>query len=61
MATITRPGMRVSVAQGGLVSPAFLSLYINDMPVPFRHVGLALYADETAIIATSCKPALLVS
>jgi hypothetical protein len=31
------------------------------MPVPSRHVKLALYKDDTAIIATSRKPALLVS
>ena len=31
------------------------------MPVPSHHVELALYADDTAVIATSRKPALLVS
>jgi hypothetical protein len=31
------------------------------MPVPSRHVDLALYADGMAIIATSHSPALLVS
>jgi len=31
------------------------------MPPPSHHVELALYADDTAIIATSCKPTLLVS
>jgi hypothetical protein len=31
------------------------------MPVPSRHVELALYADDTATIATSCKPALLIT
>jgi hypothetical protein len=31
------------------------------MPVPSRHVELALYADNTAVIATSRKAALLVS
>ena len=31
------------------------------MPVPFRHVQLALYADDTAVMATSRKPELLVS
>ena len=37
------------------------SLYVNEMPVPSRHVDLALYADDTAIIATSSSPPLLVS
>ena len=31
------------------------------MPSPSHHVQLALYADDTAIIATSRKPTLLVS
>ena len=53
--------MRTGVAQGGLISPVFFSLYVNDKPVPSRHVELALYAEHTAIIATSRTPALLVS
>jgi hypothetical protein len=52
--------MRAGVAQGGLISPVLFSLYVNDMPVPYHHVQLALYADVTAVIATSRKPALLV-
>ena len=31
------------------------------MPPPTHHVELSLYADDTAIIATSRKPTLLVS
>ena len=53
--------MWAGIAQGGLVSPVLFSLYVHDMPVPSRHVELALYADDTANIATSRKPALLVS
>jgi hypothetical protein len=60
-ATYSRRGMQAGVAQGGLFSPVRFSLYVNDMPVPSRHVELALYADDTAVIATSRKPALLVS
>jgi hypothetical protein len=56
----TRRTMRVGVAQGGLVSPVLFSLYVNDMLTPSRHVELALYADDTALIATSCSPLLLV-
>ena len=37
------------------------SLYVSDMPVLYRHVQLALYADATVNIVKSCKPALLVS
>jgi hypothetical protein len=60
-ATSTRRGMRAGVEQGRLVSPVLFSQYVNDMPVPSRHVELALYTDDTAIIATSRKPVLLVS
>lgn len=41
--------------------PILFSLYVNDMPGPSQHVELALYADDTAIIATSRQPVLLVS
>jgi hypothetical protein len=51
--------MRAGVAQGGIISPVLFSLYVNDMPSPSRHVELALYADDTAVIATSLQPALL--
>jgi len=53
--------MRAGVAQGGLISPVLFSLYVNDMPSPSHHVQLALYTDDTAIIAMSRKPMLLVS
>jgi hypothetical protein len=43
------------------MSPVFFSLYVNDIPSPLYHVELALYADDTAIIATSRKSTLLVS
>jgi hypothetical protein len=43
-ATFARRHMRAGVAQGGLVSPVLFRLYVNDMPMPSRHVELALYA-----------------
>ena len=49
--------MQVSALQLPLV---LFSLYVNDMPSPSHHVELALYADDTAIIATSCQLALLI-
>jgi len=61
MAMSSHRGMRAGVAQGGLISPVLFSLCVNDMPSPSHHVELALYADDTAIIATSHKPTLLVS
>jgi hypothetical protein len=60
-ATSSRRGMRVWCGTGGLISPVLFSLYVNDMPTPSHHVELALYADDTAIIATSRKPTLLVT
>ena len=45
---------------GGLISPVLFSLYV-DMPPPSHHVELDLYADDTAIIATSRKRTVLVS
>jgi hypothetical protein len=52
--------MRAGVAQGWLISPVLFSLYV-DMPSPSHHVELALYADDTGIIATCRKLTLLVS
>jgi hypothetical protein len=52
--------MSAGVAHGGIISPVLFSLYVNDMPSPSRRVELALYADDTAIIATSRQPTLLV-
>jgi len=59
--TSSRRGMKAGVAQRGLISPVLFSLYVNDMLSASHHVELALYADDTAIIATSRKPTLLVS
>jgi hypothetical protein len=53
--------MRVGVAKGGLIYPVIFGLYVNDMPTSSHHVEMALYAEDTAIIATSRKPTLLVS
>jgi hypothetical protein len=58
-ASSSRRIMRAGVAQCGLISPALLSLYVYDMPSPSHQVELALYAYDTAIIATSRNPKLL--
>jgi hypothetical protein len=60
-ATSTSRVMPAGVAQGGIVSPVLFSLYVNDITIPSRHVKLAQYADETALIATSRDPSLLFS
>jgi len=36
--TSTRRGMRADVAHGGLISPVFFGLYVNDMPPHSHHV-----------------------
>jgi hypothetical protein len=51
----TRPHMRAWVAQGGLVSPVLFWLYVNNMPIPYRYVELALYANDEVIISMSRK------
>jgi hypothetical protein len=38
----------------------FFFLYVIDMPVTYRNVELAFYADDTAIIATSRKLVLFI-
>jgi len=60
-ATSSRRGMRAGVVQCGLISTVLFCLYVNYMPSPSQHVELALYADDTAIIATSRKATLLLS
>jgi hypothetical protein len=47
------------VDQGGLISPVLFTPYFKENPS--HHVELPLYAYDTAIIATSRKPTLLVS
>jgi retron-type reverse transcriptase len=59
-ATSTSHSLHAGVAQGGIISPVLFSLHVNDMHSPSRHVELALYADDTAIIDTSRQPTLLV-
>jgi hypothetical protein len=53
--------MPADVAQGRHIYPVLFSLYVNDMPTHYRHTELALYADETALVATSHRPSLLIS
>jgi hypothetical protein len=53
--------MRAGVVQVGFISIFPFSLYINGMPSPSLLIALTLYADYTAIIATSRKPTLLAS
>jgi Reverse transcriptase (RNA-dependent DNA polymerase). len=52
--------MRAGIEQGGVISPVLFSFYVNDIPTPSRHLELAQYADDTALVATSKHPALLV-
>jgi hypothetical protein len=40
--------------------PILFSLHADDMPTSSRHGNLGLYADDTALIATSRRPLLLV-
>ena len=60
-ATYFNRGMRADVAQGEFIFPVLFSLYVNDISTPFRHVEVALNADDTTIITTYRKPVLLVT
>ena len=53
--------MRADMAKGGIISRFLFSQYVRYMPTSSHHVKLVLYADETAFIATSRKPALLIN
>jgi hypothetical protein len=52
--------MLAGVAQVGLTSPVLFSLYVNNIPTPSRHVELAQYTDDTAVVITSHRPSLLI-
>jgi hypothetical protein len=41
--------------------PVLFSLYVSDMPLPSHHDKVGFYSDDTAIIAKSLKPTMLVS
>ena len=53
--------LRGRTFEASLMTPVLFSLLVNDMPSPSNHVELALYADDTTIIATSRKPTMFVS
>jgi hypothetical protein len=52
--------MQTGIAEGVIISSDLFSLYVDNMPSPSLHFELALYMDNTAVIETSCQPALLV-
>ena len=52
--------MRSEVAHGELIPPVVFSFYVNDILTPSRHIELAQFADDIALVATFRQPALLV-
>jgi hypothetical protein len=52
--------MQAGIGQGAIISPIIFSLYVLGISSPFRHVELALYVSDTAVIATPPQPTLLV-
>ena len=46
------------ISAGGLISPVLFILYVKDIPTPSRHIELAQYGDDTALVATFKHPAL---
>ena len=47
--------IRAGVPQGGNLSPLLFNIFINDLP-KIPQVKLAVFADDTALIARSCSP-----
>ena len=45
--------MQAGVSQGGVISPVFFTFYVNDILTLCRHIELAQYDDDTALVATS--------
>lgn len=58
--TSTSRTIQAGVPQGAVLSPALFNHYINDIPKN-KNTTLALYADDTAIMATSSKEAMAVT
>ena len=57
--TSSRRLMRAGVAEGWVISPVLFTLYLNNIQTPCRHVELAQYSDDTALVATSGSTKLL--
>lgn len=50
--------LNLQTTKRAVFSPLLLNLYIND--VPKNNTSLVLYADDTAIIATSTKESMVI-
>jgi hypothetical protein len=60
MAPKSLRGIRAAMAKVSFICPLPFGLYINK-PTPSQLIELALYADDSAIVATSRKPTQLLS
>ena len=60
-ATSSRQGMWDGVIQGKVISIVHFSLYVKDISSLLHNVKFVLYADDTAKIAMSGKPLLILS
>jgi hypothetical protein len=47
--------MRAGVAEDGIISPVLFRLCVNYMPLSSCYFDLALYMENTAVIATSSQ------
>jgi hypothetical protein len=59
IATSTSRHMRPGTAEGGIISPVLIILYVRNMSSPSRNFELSLYMDNMAVIVTSNQPWLL--
>jgi hypothetical protein len=60
IATSTSRHMRPGTAEGEIISPVLIILYVRKMSSPSRNFELSLYMENMAVIATSYQPGLLV-